>query len=133
MNNFLKNADFGKLIFRVVFGGLICTHGVMGLMKGTESWTHMGAVMSHVGIDMGHLIWGLLAVAVQAIAGLCLILGIFFRPACLLLTGVMGMAVLLHVKLGDSFLSAGGQAALFAAAFLAFLFIGSGNMSVQKD
>lgn len=133
MNNFLKNADFGKLIFRLVFGGLMCVHGVMGLMKGPEAWTHTGAVMAHVGLNMGHTIWGLIAVAIQAIGGFCFLSGLFFRQACLLLTGVMGMAVLFHVKLGDSFLSAGGQAALFAAAFLAFMFVGSGSMSIQKD
>lgn len=133
MNNFFKNADFGKLIFRLAFGGLIFAHGVEGLMKGPESWVHTGSVMTHLGIHFGHATWGMIAAGIQAIAGLCFLLGVLFRPACLLLISVMGMAVFFHVQRADPLLTASGQAILFCAAFFAFLFIGSGNLSVQKD
>lgn len=133
MKQFFKKPDFGIFIFRLVAGGLMLTHGIEGLMKGPDNWNYLGQIMTQVGIHFGFTFWGMFAVAIQAIGGLCFILGLFFRPACALLVSVMAMAVFYHVQKGDSLIGAGGQSVLYTATFLAFLFIGAGSVSLQKD
>lgn len=131
--SFLKHPDIGVFLFRLVAGGLMLTHGVQGFQAGEATWSFLGQSMTNVGIHFALPLWGLMAVIVQAFGGLCFLLGLFFRFACLALMVTMGMALLYHIKKGDSLIMEGGQALLFCATFFTFMFIGPGRISVCKE
>jgi putative oxidoreductase len=63
--------------------------------------------------------------------GLCLILGLFFRPACLLLAITMGVAANMHLGKGEGILAA-SHAIELGILFFSLLFIGPGRYSVDK-
>ncbi len=109
------------------------THGVQGLMGGEATWGYLGQVMANIGITFALPMWGLLAVISQAFGGLCFLLGLFFRSACVFLAATMGMAIVYHINKGESLTQEGGQALLYFCTFIAFIFIGPGAISVCKD
>jgi len=129
----LKNPDVGIFLFRLAAGGLMVFHGVQTLSSGPETWLYLGGTMKHLGIHFGHVFWGLMAAITQAFGGLCFVLGLFFRTACLFLAFTMLMAIIYHFMQGDSIAKDGGQALLYFFTFAAFIFVGPGQLSVCKD
>ena len=87
--------DLGLLIARVGFG-LTFTyyHGYPKLMSGPEGWERTGRAVSNMGVTFGYEWWGLLAALSESAGGLLFAAGLFFRPACLALLGVMIFATL---------------------------------------
>jgi putative oxidoreductase len=77
------------------------------------------------------VVFGLLAALSEAVGGLLLILGLFFRVACLLLVGVMIGAMIFHLKRGDGF-NMWSHAFEALVVFVSLLFIGPGAYSVDR-
>jgi putative oxidoreductase len=87
--------DLGLLVARVGFGlSFFWFHGLPKLMAGPEGWERTGRAVSNVGITFGHEWWGLLAALSETAGGLLFAAGLFFRPACLALLGVMVFATI---------------------------------------
>ena len=89
--------------------------------------------MSLFGIDIFPMFWGLMAAVSEGIGGLLLVVGLFYRPACLLLMITMSVAaVKLHHDHAD-FQSVASRPIELAFVFLGLAFIGPGKLSVDKD
>jgi putative oxidoreductase len=87
--------DTGLLILRVGFGlSFFWYHGYPKLAGGPAAWARTGDAMAHLGIDFAHPVWGLAAALSEGVGGLLFAAGLFFRPACLLMLGVMVMATI---------------------------------------
>jgi putative oxidoreductase len=94
-NGFERYRDLGLLIARVGFGlSFVWFHGYPKLIGGPERWEVFGRAMSNVGITFGYEWWGLLAALSETVGGLLFATGLFFRPACLALLGVMTFATI---------------------------------------
>lgn len=127
-----KNIDLGLLIIRVVLGGTMAAfHGWPKLIGGPERWAKVGGAMSHFGLDFFPAFWGFLATTGEFFGALLVILGIFFRPALVLLMGTMFVAAFMHLMQGDG-LSGASHAIEFLAVFTALLFTGPGKHTVQN-
>jgi putative oxidoreductase len=126
-----KYSDLGLLMLRLGTGALFIWHGLPKLIAGVDKWTQLGRAMRHLGIAVYPAVWGFLAAAIEFGGGICLILGIFFRPACLLLMAVMSVAATMHLGRGDGI---GGAAYALQSAFLflGLLFVGPGRISIDK-
>jgi len=119
--NAQKKVNLGLLILRVGIGILFIMHGYPKLMGGVEKWTELGGVMAMFGLGFAPTFWGFMAAASEAVGGLLLILGILFRPACLLMLATMVVAFAVHFFNADPFavLAHPMKAAIvFAALFL---------------
>jgi putative oxidoreductase len=87
--------DLGLLIARLGFGlTFFWFHGYPKLAAGPDGWERTGRAVSNVGITFGYEWWGLAAALAETGGGLLFAAGLFFRPACVALLGVMIMATL---------------------------------------
>lgn len=118
----------GWLIFRVGIGISIFLHGFPKITGGTEMWTAIGGSMAVFGIDFAPAFWGFLAAVSESVGGLLFALGLFFRPAAIMLTGTMIVALSTHLAAGDSFMVF-GHALDLLIVFAASILIGAGKYS----
>lgn len=87
--------DAGLLLLRLGFGlTFVWYHGYPKVIGGLEGWARTGTAVSHVGITFGYEWWGLLAALSEGIGGLLFAAGLFFRPVCVAMLGVMTVATL---------------------------------------
>jgi putative oxidoreductase len=87
--------DVGLLLLRLGFGlTFFWYHGYPKLAGGPEGWARTGQAVSHIGITFGYQWWGLAAALSETAGGLLFAAGLFFRPACIALLGVMTFATI---------------------------------------
>jgi putative oxidoreductase len=120
----------GWLILRVGIGISIFLHGYPKITGGVETWTMVGSTMSSFGINFAPAFWGFLAAFAESVGGLLMALGLFFRPAALLLTGLMAVALATHLVAGDNFMIF-GHAMDLLIVFAASILIGAGKYSLD--
>lgn len=123
--------DAGLLLLRIGLGLAFMAHGWPKLAGGTGTWAMLGGAMGNLGIHFLPTFWGLMAALVEFVGGALLILGLAFRPACLLLTFQMLVAVLFHLQRGDAFGAGWSHALESGVVFLSLIFIGPGKYSLD--
>ena len=126
-----KYRNTGLLITRIGLGILFMLHGYPKLLGGPEKWEAIGGAMKYVGIDFLPLVWGLFAAITETFGGFLILLGLAFRPVCLLLTFTMAIATSMHLNSNEGFMSA-SQAIEMGVVFLGLAFVGPGVYSVDK-
>ena len=123
--------NFGLLIIRVGLGIMFIYHGFPKLMGGPKSWHGVGTATKTIGITFLPVIWGLIAALVETFGGFLLIIGLAFRPVCLLLVFNLIIAAMFHFSKGDGW-SGASHAIEDAVMFTGLLFIGPGKYSADK-
>ncbi|GAA4387116.1 hypothetical protein GCM10023186_32430 [Hymenobacter koreensis] len=131
LENRYRTADLGLLLLRLGLGIMFVLHGYPKLMGGPEKWLGLGGEMKYLGIQFAPTFWGFMAAVSETIGGQLLLLGLFFRWACVALLLTMIVAAISHIGAGDGF---GGysHAVESAVLFLALAFIGPGRFSVDQ-
>ena len=123
--------DIGLLLLRLGVGIAFILHGWPKLAGGPQHWEQMGQSMQMVGISFAPAFWGFMAGFAEAVGGIMLLLGLFFRPFCVLLLATMLIAIMSHISRGDDF--NGYSHALEAAVlFCSLLLIGPGRYSLDS-
>ncbi|MDD3788899.1 MAG: DoxX family protein [Petrimonas sp.] len=120
----------GLLILRIGIGVSIFFHGLPKITGGVETWTAIGGTMSNFGINFAPSFWGFMAAFAESVGGLLFALGLLFRPATILLVGVMAVALATHFFAGDNFLKY-GHALDLLIVFVAAFFTGPGKYSLD--
>ncbi len=126
-----KYKDFGLLFLRIGIGGRFIFHGAPKMFGGPEIWERVGASMAIVGIKFVPVFWGFMASFSEFIGGICIILGLFFRPACILLAITMTIAASGHLSRGEGRRRA-AHAIENGIVFLSLIFIGPGKYSLDE-
>jgi putative oxidoreductase len=121
--------DVGKLILRVVLGGLILFHGISKVINGPGS---ILGLVTKAGMPEAA---GYLVYAGEVLAPLLLILGLWTRAAALIVVINMAIAVLLvHTSQFFTLSKTGGWAlelqAMYFFTALAVAFLGAGRYSI---
>ena len=128
-----RNRDAGLLVLRlglaVVF---IWAHGWPKLAGGSEKWTKLGGAMQHVGIHFWPVVWGFLAALAETLGAFLVGIGLFFRPACLMLAITMTIAAISESS-GKGTWRDAAHAIEVGIVFLSLMFIGPGKYSVDRD
>lgn len=127
-----KYRNSGLLIIRIGLGIMFMVHGFPKLAGGPAMWEGLGGSMKLVHIDFLPVFWGFMAAVAEGIGGLLLILGLFFRPATILLIITMCIAALVHLSDPKQGLNEASHAIELGIVFLGLLFIGPGKYSVDK-
>ena len=84
--------DLGLLILRTGFGlSFFWYHGYPKLAGGPP---RIGDAVSNVGITVGYSAFGLAAALSEGVGGLLFAAGLFFRPVCVAMLGVMVVATI---------------------------------------
>jgi putative oxidoreductase len=124
--------DLGLLVLRLGVGIMFLTHGFPKLIGGPEKWEKIGGAMKYTGIEFAPAFWGFMAAFSEFFGAICLIMGIFFRPACMLLTITMAVAATMHLGKGEG-LQRASHAIESGILFLSLIFIGPGKHSIDKN
>ena len=129
--NLSNYRDAALLFLRVTLGTVfIYLHGWPMLAGGLARWKVDGAAMRHVGISFWPGFWGFMAAFSESIGVGLLIVGLCFRPSCLLLVITMTVAALSHYHahgLGEA-----SHALELGLVFAALIFVGPGKYSVDQ-
>lgn len=131
LDNLGKYRNTGLLLIRIGLGILFIIHGFPKLAGGPSGWTGLGGSMKVIGIDFLPIFWGFMAAATETFGGFLLIVGLFFRPALILLIFTMIIAALVHFGKGDG-LQGASHAIELGIVFFGLIFIGPGKYSVDK-
>lgn len=131
LENLGKYKNLGLLLIRIGLGIMFIYHGVPKLAGGPELWEKLGGAMKGVGIGFAPTFWGFMAAATETFGGLLLIIGLAFRPVCILLVINLIIAALMLLSKGEG-LEGAAHAIEDAIMFLGLLFIGPGSYSIDK-
>lgn len=123
--------DLGLLILRIGIGSMFLYHGFPKLSGGPEKWEKVGSAIKYTGIEFAPVFWGFMAAISEFFGGICIILGLFFRPACILLTITMAVAATMHLGRGDG-LQRASHAIESGILFLSLIVIGPGKYSIDR-
>ncbi len=127
-----KYRDTGILILRIGLGCMFLFHGFPIIFGGPEIWEEVGSlVMPDISIQLITVLGGFIAAIAEFVGGICIILGLFFRPACLLLAITMTFASVMHLRRGDT-LGGASHAIENGIVFLSLIFIGPGKYSIDE-
>ncbi|GIV33016.1 MAG: hypothetical protein KatS3mg031_0551 [Chitinophagales bacterium] len=133
LSNFSEGQkNFGLLVLRLGIGFMFIMHGYPKLIAGPEKWEKLGKAMSLIGVDFMPVMWGFMAGLAEAGGGLLLILGILFRPACLVMCFTMVIAALKHIDQGDGIFTGASHAIELGIVFFSLFFIGPGQYRLKK-
>ena len=123
--------NFGLLVIRIGLGIMFIYHGLPKLLGGPQKWEGLGTATGYVGVHFLPMVWGLLSACTETFGGFLLILGLVFRPVCLLL--VINLVVAAAFTYGKSgSLSDTTHAIEDAIMFAGLLFIGPGKYSMDR-
>jgi len=123
--------DEGLLLMRLGLGGMFLLHGWPKIAGGPEKWSQLGKAVAYLGIDFFPVGWGLMAALSEFGGGLCLILGLLFRPAALMMAATMAVATSMHLGKGDGLMTA-SHAIELGIVFIGLALIGPGRYSIDK-
>jgi len=126
-----KYRNTGLLIMRIGIGIMFIVHGFPKLAGGLAGWAELGGSMKVVGVNFLPVFWGFMAAVAETFGGFLLIVGLFFRPACIALVFTMIIAALVHFGKGDG-LGGASHAIELGIVFFSLIFIGPGKYSVDK-
>lgn len=126
-----KHRHIGLLILRIGIGCMFLFHGAPKMFGGPEEWKDTGMAMKSLGIGFMPMFWGLMAAISEFIGGICLILGLFFRPACFLLTSTMMVAAISNLSEGEGLMGASHPIEV-GIVFLSLILIGAGKYSLDE-
>jgi putative oxidoreductase len=120
----------GLLLLRIGLGITFICHGFPKLTGGPEGWINLGGAMENWGISFVPVFWGFMGAISEFGGGLLLLLGLFFRPVCILLVLTMATATTVHLKNADPF-STLSHALEMGIVFFSLFFIGPGRFSLD--
>lgn len=131
LKSLAKYNNFALLVMRIGLGIMMIMHGYPKLIGGTEKWEKIGGAMADLGVTFMPVLWGFMASFAEAVGGLLIVLGLFFRPAALLILVTMIVAALKHINAGDGITGA-SHAVELAFVFFGLFIIGPGKFSFDK-
>lgn len=125
--------DSGQLVLRVGIGLMfVMVHGLPKLVGGMSMWKGLGGAFNRLlGVAFVPTFWGFLASVSEFGGGICLIVGVLFRPACTLMLFTLVIAVASIVRGGYGFNSV-SQPVELAVVLISLLFTGPGRLTLPN-
>lgn len=123
--------DVGLLVLRLGLGGMFIWHGWPKISGGPEMWAKLGGAMTFLGVSFMPEFWGFMSASAEFFGGICVVSGLFFRPACIFLTINLAVAANMHLGKGDGLLAA-SHAIEDGIVFLSLSFIGPGKYALDE-
>lgn len=130
---FVTNPALNSLaltILRIGIGILFIGHGSLKISRGISELRWTGEQMKNIGITFAPLFWGFCAMLSEFLGGICLTVGFCTRVAAAFMAFTMFVAVMYHIRKGDSY----GYISFPLSQmfiFIAFTLAGSGPFSLD--
>jgi len=128
-----KFSDAGLLVLRVGIGAFLVLFGWHKLAGGVHAWKGLGESMALLHIHFLPAFWGFCCALTETLGGLLVVIGLLFRPACILLTFnfVVATMVVYHGKNGN--FQEWSHPATYLILFFSLIFIGAGKYSFDRS
>jgi putative oxidoreductase len=123
-------ADIGLLILRIGLGIMFLFHGAPKIFGGIEGWGRIGHAAGNFGISFWPTFWGFMSGVAEFGGGLCLLSGLLFRPAMILLVINLTVAASTHFARGQG-LAGASHAIEDTVMFIGLFFIGPGRYTLK--
>lgn len=124
--------NFGLLIMRAGLGIMMFLIGLPKLTGGISKWESLGHSMEALHIHFLPVFWGFMCAVTECIGGLFCVLGLWFRPVCILM--VINFAVaFLSLYAGGKGIMGASEAIELGVAFAGLIFLGAGAYSIDKS
>ena len=127
-----KYREMGLLLMRVGLGVLFIILTGPVLFGGPARWANFGGAIKNLGLHSHYQIWGFIGALLGSLGGILMILGLFLRPAVLLVLTIT-FVHLLGVLEGVGSFRVNLAAVELAVILAGLLFVGPGKYSVDKD
>jgi len=130
--------ELGLLLLRIGLGAAFIAHGWPKLVGGPAYWAQLGHSMDTLGIHVAYPFWGLMAAVAEFGGGVFVLLGLLFRPACILLVLDLLVALSQHLWNRDfppvlrNYGPGWSHPMELAIVFLCLLLIGPGKYSIDR-
>jgi len=123
----------GLFLIRLGLGLVLAlVHGGPDLFGGMEEWTRTGMLMNTLfGFETGLTLIGFLIVMTEFLGGICMLLGLFFRPCLLLLILTIFLQTMAHLFQGISFWSLTHSIEM-GVVFIGLFVTGPGRLSLDR-
>src|SRR5699024_2422928 len=118
------------LLLRIGLGTLLILHGYPEVIGGPEVWAQTGQFMNVLGLSMP-IFFGFLTGIIKLFGGICLIFGLFYRPALGLLTLLMLLKYITEL-LHPNFIFSISPSLILLIVFISLGLIGAGHYSLDK-
>lgn len=131
MNSLERNQDIGLFILRLTVGlafGLI--FGLPKIEAGPVLWEQIGAATTNLGFSFAPTFWGFMASLSEFGGGILLVLGLFVRPAALLMGITMIFATVHHMTAQDQWYNT-ITPLVYLSIFILLFFTGAGKYSLD--
>jgi putative oxidoreductase len=125
--NSSRYRDFGLMLLRVVLGGFFIYYG-SGKILNPNKWAWLGSQVPFLGFEPLNYILGFMAAVAEFFGGVCLVLGLYTRIACIFMTMTMTVAVYYHAFVAKW----SSLPMLYALLFLAIYLIGPDRFSLDS-
>ena len=113
----------GLFLLRLGVGIVFIMHGWPKISGGPDTWAKIGNSTGDIGIHFLPVFWGFMAALAEFGGAILLILGVFFRLACVLMLITMLVAIMHHVSQTQDYL----HPLLAAIVFVGMFFTGTGK------
>ena len=125
-----KFKDYGLLILRIGVGLLLVLCGWPKMAGGAEVWGELGSAVSSLGVNFGYIFFGFVIACAEFWGGIFVILGVFFRLSCLLLT--FSTLLIICNNLNQTTLCDVAFPVQMGVVFLSLILIGPGELCWGK-
>jgi putative oxidoreductase len=126
-----KHSNLGLLIGRLGVGAIFIVFGWQKLSGGQAAWTHYGHAMASLGIHFLPNVWGLVAALSEFAGGILVVLGVFFRPAAILIALTMLVACVSTFREHPHNFTQYSRPIEIFSIMIVFLFVGPGKYSFE--
>ena len=130
LNTNISYHSYGLLLLRIIGGSMmVYNHGWGKITAGPEKWNRLGhALTDIIGFEFLSTFFGFMAAFSESVCALLIIIGLFTRPASILLFFTMFVASMNHIM--DSEMPE--LAIMYCLLSLVLIISGPGNYSLDK-
>jgi len=86
-----RKIHFGLLFMRIGLAALLLLHALPKLLAGMNAWKSVGTTLAFINIGVPESFLGLTILALEALGGISLVFGYFFRVGCVILFIIFGL------------------------------------------
>ena len=130
LNTNISYHSYGLLLWRIIGGSMmVYNHGWGKIKAGPEKWNRLGhALTDIIGFEFLSTFFGFMAAFSESVCALLIIIGLFTRPASILLFFTMFVAIMNHIM--DSEMPE--LAILYCLLSLVLILSGPGKLSLDQ-
>ena len=130
LNTNISYHSYGLLLLRIIGGSMmVYNHGWGKIKAGPEKWNRLGhALTDIIGFEFLSTFFGFMAAFSESVCALLIIIGLFTRPASILLFFTMFVAIMNHIM--DSEMPE--LAIMYCLLSLVLILSGPGKLSLDQ-